>query len=367
MTDGEMLKSALYKHHIDLQAQMTSEARWHVPLAYTSSLDEIGAVGSVAGVMDVSHLGRIRVRGSGAIDLLERVCTCDVARQEDDTSAVTVLCNENGGIIDCCYLLRMDDDWLLTCDGWNRQKVISHLECTADDLSLSVKITDRTLKTTQLAITGPRAGVLLDAVLPEPVSSMQARGVKVASYLIAKVIVARTGYAGKWGVEVIVPNMLAGQAWNFLTRKKEADSIEPFGSAARDVMRIEAGFVKFGHEINEMIDPITASLGKTVVFNHDFIGADALEKINRQGPGRKLVKLQLIGDPATETAIPRHGMTILSTDAQEIGSVTSGAFSPSAGKAIALGYVSISQGKVGNEVLLEVDNGRIVAEIVKIC
>ena len=345
------LQTPLHAKHVAMEATMADECGWTMPLSYRGALDEVGLVRTRAGVCDVSHVGRIRIRGDGTLDLLERICTADVAGQEDDTAQLTLLCNERGGIIDAGFLLRLENQWLLTTGPGNREKVLAHVQALAD--RFGAKADDQTRKSALLSVSGPMAPQLLDAVLPEKVAHTPRGWVKMGSLLIARYIAMRTGATGQWSLEVMVPAMMASQAWRFITQKAGDNAIAPFGSAARDVLRIEAGLPRYGHELNETVDPITAGLERAVDLDHDFIGRDAVAKIKQAGPARKLVGLAASDADAAST-IPRQGARVSRPDGREAGTVTSGTFSPTLDKPIALAYLTPDAAQVGSQLLVEV-------------
>ncbi len=356
MTESEKaLALPLHARHEEMEAKFAVEGGWTVPLVYASVLDEVGLARSQAAVVDVTPISRFRIRGHGAVDLLCRLCTHDVVHQEDDTAELTCLCNRRGGVLDCGYLLRLEKDWVLT--GWpgNRTKLAEHLEAHAWDFD--VKVTDQTGSTCQLAAIGPEAPQRLDAILPEKISTAKPGTVRVGNYLVARILASRTSYADLWGLEVVVPKMLAAKAWALVTRKTGQNAFAPIGHAARDVLRIEAGCVRYGHEIHEMIDPITAGLGRCVRLDHDFIGAKALEEIRSRGPARRLVRLACSApEGPAEPGIPRLGDSVFDGEGNQVGQVTSGTFSPSVGAPVALAL--LQAGSARPEGRLEIRSGR---------
>ena len=279
-----LLKTVLHDRHVAAGARMGPWEGWDMPLDYGDADGEVAEVRARAGVFDISHLGRIRIRGDGAVDLLERLCTSDAARQEDDTTAVTLLCNDAGCIIDAGILIRLENDWVLTCSSPGRQKVLEHVQANAADFD--VKVSDQTQNTTHICVCGPEAARILDAVLPEKVSSLPRGAAKIGSFVIARYIAARTGFTNLWSLEVILPNMLAQQAWSFITAKAGANAIRPAGMTAREILRKEASLPRRGSDFDDTTDPITAGLERIVDFNHDFLGRDAILKIKqaRGGP-----------------------------------------------------------------------------------
>ena len=361
--EPELLKSPLHKHHVAMEARMGAESRWAVPLSYRGALDEVRQVRARAGVADVSHIGRIRIRGGEALDLLERICTADAAGQEDDTARLTLLCNDRGGIIDAGFLLRLENQWLLTGDAGNREKVLAHVQTHAADFD--ARADDQTRKSAMLSVAGPQAPKLLDAVLPEKVAHTPRGWVKMGSLLIARYIAMRTGCTGEWSMEVMVPAMMAGQAWRFITQEAGSGAVAPFGSAARDVLRIEAGLPRYGRELNETIDPVTAGLERAVDLEHDFLGRDAVLKIKEAGPARKLVGLAASSpEPGARPPIPRQGARVCRPDGREAGTVTSGTFSPTLDRTIALAYVAPDAGQIATEVRVEIGPDQHAFEVV---
>lgn len=333
---AEPLKTHLHDKHVAMEANMAEEAGWLVPLSYGDPLAEVSHIRGRAGVSDLSHVGRIRIRGDESLDLLERACTHDVAHMEDDTAADTLLLDEQAGILDLARLIRLGSFWVLLTGPSQRTAVLEHLQRLAD--GFSAKVDDQTSKTSMLGVAGPEAPGLLDAVLPFRASGLGPGQVLFGTLMVARYIAQREDFAGEWGVQVQVPGMLAGQAWRFITDKAGNNALPPVGTAALDVLRIEAGRLRYGHEINLTIDPLTAGLERLIHWEHEFIGRDALALKREKRPARRLVRLVL--DAGAQTPIPRLGDAVASPDGREIGSVTSGTFSPRLDAPIAMAYVA---------------------------
>jgi len=319
---------------------MGEQSGWSMPLHYGDWAAEVRHVRSRAGVLDVSDTGRIRIRGDGGLELLERTCTADVARQEDDTIIETLLCNEQGGIVAAGRLVRLSSFWVLTCDAQCRRSALELLQATAD--GFDAKVDDQTFKTAKLAVTGPAAASLLDGVLPERISGLGPMAARLGSLMIAKYIAARTNFTGEWGVEVMIPQNFSAQAWRFITHKAGSSVISPAGATAREVLRIEAALPRYGSEIDQTIDPISAGMEEAVNFDGDFIGAQAVRQARQRGPIRRRVGLllgQTSGDGADAFPL-RRGAAVRTTGGQEAGSITSAAYSPTLGQTIAMAYVT---------------------------
>lgn len=363
MTDHDLQKLPLNDKHTAAGATMGAEDGWAVPMHYGDALAEADRAMTGAGLFDLSHLGRLRIRGDGALDLLERVCSHDVAHQEDDTAELTCLCNDRGGIIDCGFLYRLPKFWVLTTSPGNAEKILAHLTEQAE--AFGARVDNQGDKVAQLGVVGPDGEALLDAVLPISIAGLDRGAAKMGSLMVANYIASRTGLASPWALEVMVPNVFAGQAWAYVTKKARDNAIQPCGMAARDILRMQAGLPRYGHELNETIDPITAGLSRCVSLDHDFIGAGAIGKIREQGPQRRRVLLKLEDDKA-ELRIPRMGTPLQDDQGREIGTVTSGSFSPTQGAILAQAYLAADVAELGAGVRLDEADPR-EALVTQIC
>lgn len=269
-------RTALYDRHLAAGAEMRVQDGWEMPRCYGDADEEHRRVRCRAGVFDLSHIGRIRIRGDGALEMLEHLCTADVARQEDDTAMYTLLCDKRGGIIDHAFVVRLDGYWMLTCSPYRRPAVLEHLQAHADDRG--VKVDDQTLKTSMLSVVGPQAPAVLDAVLPERASVLPRGAAKVGSMLVARYLAMRTGATRLWSLEVMLPNMLVGQAWDFITAKAGANAVAPAGQAVREMLRADANLPRWGREIDQDTSPAAAGLMHAVDLGKDFLGAAAVRE-----------------------------------------------------------------------------------------
>jgi aminomethyltransferase len=344
---------------VALEAKMTESAGWLMPLSYAGVLEELAEVRGRAGLWDVSHMGRLRIGGDGALELLEHACTADVAHQEDDTCMTTLLCNDRGGIIDMCQLARLEDHWLLVTSPLARLSVMEHLAPLAQ--RFGARVDDQTFKTTMIDVAGPAAAGILDTVLPVKASQLPPGGAKSGSFMIAKYSALRVNYTGLWSLAVTLPNLFSGKAWDYMTAKAGDKAITPMGLAARHVLRVEAGLPAFGNELNQTIDPVMAGLVAAVDLGHEFIGADAIRQIKSRGPSRKRVGL-LLSPPAqaipsdARGLIPRQGTGVYLGDGAECGTITSGAYSLAMDKVIAMAYVVPDMSVAGTRLLIGPDN-----------
>ncbi|MBS3734114.1 MAG: hypothetical protein KGY99_04235 [Phycisphaerae bacterium] len=333
----EPTHTPLHDAHVAAEAKLADEAGRLMPISYGDAVGEASRVRGSAGVADCSHVGRIRIRGDGALGLLERVCTHDVAHMEDNTAADTLLLTEQAGILDAARLIRLERFWVLLTSPLCREKVLAHLQALCDEHG--AKVDDQTAKTAMVRVAGSDAPRRLDAVLPFRVSGLTPGDVLFGSLMVARYIADRDDGVGLWSACVQVPGMLAGRAWRYVTAKAGDNAMAPVGLAALDVLRIEAGRCRYGHEINETIDPMTAGLDDRIDWDRDgFIGRAALEEHRRKPPPRRLGGL--LCEPDAAQTIPRHGSPVRDATGREVGTVTSGTYSPALDRPIALAHVA---------------------------
>jgi aminomethyltransferase len=341
VADTGLLRTPLYEAHLRAGARMVDFAGWSMPLLYASILQEHQVTRTAATVFDVSHMGRLHIRGDSAFKLLDRACTADVVHQEDNTALYSLLCNDSGGIIDDIFVYRLAEAWMVVCNASNREKVLSHLE-RLNRGGFGAVIEDQTLQTAMLAVQGPEALAILQSVLPMDLAAMHRRQVVQDKLMVFNFIASRTGYTGEAGLEVILPKAAALPAWEFLTSPR--GGVKPAGLGSRDVLRLEAGLPLYGHELNEQTSPISAGLGFAVREEGDYVGAPVIADIRRRKPARRLVGLRLEGP-----RIARQGMAV-HMRGREVGVITSGTFGPSCQASIAMAYIDYARARPGRSV-----------------
>jgi len=362
MTTASLQRTALHSFHLEHGAKMVDFAGWEMPLLYTSIIEEHRHCRTAAGFFDVSHMGRLRFSGRHARKFLDHVCTRQVLGMEVGQCRYGLVCNEQGGCLDDVIISCFDEaEYLMVCNASNRAKLLAHFAAVKGDMAF--KLEDQTESTAMVALQGPKAMDVISTLSSEIPKLKRYRFVQ-KSLIVVKMIVSRTGYTGEDGVEVILGSTMARMALGmFLKDAKEGSSIiKPVGLGARDTLRMEAGMPLYGHEIDEQTDPISAGLGFAVKLDKGddderagrFIGQDALQRISRNGPTRKLVGLGLEGRRSA-----RQGMEVRRGGAV-VGRVTSGCLSPSLDRPIAMAFVDAALADVGSE--LEVDlRGALVA------
>ena len=363
-----MLRTPFHEFHLSQGAKMVEFAGWEMPMLYRSIIGEHQQVRSSGGVFDVSHMGRLRFTGRDACRFLDHVCTRQIAGMADDQARYSLVCNEQGGCHDDVLVYYLGDgEYLMVCNAANRLKLLDHFQDSRGDMDFDLH--DETTETGMLAIQGPAVMNLIKPLAPEVTELKRYRFVQ-KDVLGATVILSRTGYTGEDGVEVIMPAALATAALGFLVGDLEANdlSVKPAGLGARDTLRLEAGMPLYGHEITEEFDPFSAGLKFAVKIDKGdddpdvghFIGQDALRRIARDGPKRRLVGLVLEGK---RTA--RQEMKVV-RDGTEIGFVTSGCTSPTLGKSIAMAYLGAEHSEPGTKVQVDLGRATADAEVVKL-
>ena len=372
-----MLKrTPLFAAHQQLGARLVEFGGWEMPVRYSSIMDEHQAVRRAAGLFDISHMGEVRVTGPSALGFLNRTLTNDLHKLAPGHGQYTLMCNERGGVIDDLYAYRLgNEDFLLVINAsriepdiaWLRQKFHDAKPSAADHFeNLSEALA-------AIALQGPRAVEFIDSCFAPNASDggtsavrpSQLKKNQVATFLFAgePVQVARTGYTGEDGFEIVTPAKLIEAVWNQIMSAGHAHCLQPAGLGARDTLRTEACFPLYGHELDEQTTPIEAGLGFFVSFDKgDFIGRDVLARQKAEGVARKCVAFKM----TEKSAPPRPDYPIWSSTsaAGPIGKVVSGTQSPTLGIGIGLGYVPAALASPGTAIEIEIRGRRAPALVV---
>jgi aminomethyltransferase len=360
MTDSARSRhTALYAEHEKLGASFTDFGGWQMPLKYSSELAEHHAVRRSAGLFDLSHMGEIWVTGPDAGRFLDYALVGRISAMADGKAKYSLICNEEGGIIDDLISYRRSaEKYLVVPNAGNAAVVAGELASRAD--GFEVVVDDQSASISLIAVQGPDAEAILLTLVPtgqaESVRSLKyysAIDVEVqAGGSLLEVLLARTGYTGEDGFELFVPNDDAAALWAAL-RHAGGDKLVPAGLASRDSLRLEAGMPLFGNELGLDGDPFSAGLGAVVALSKeaDFVGRRALEARKASGAGhssgRRLVGLKGLGRRAGRAHYP------VTLDGAVIGELTSGAPSPTLGYPVAMAYVDVAHAEPGTE--LQVD------------
>jgi aminomethyltransferase len=311
---------------------------WDMPVYYTGINDEHRAVRSSAGVFDVSHMGQVEVSGPGAHDFLQRVLSNDLDRIGDGQAQYTLLTNDDGGIVDDLIAYRRGpDDYLLVVNAGNTDIDVAFLTLASD----GVPVVDHSAAHGMIALQGPTS----DDVLDGAVADIPSFGFATRTIAGIECLVARTGYTGERGVELVTPAAGTVAVWDHLL----AAGAVPCGLGARDTLRLEVCYPLHGNDITPATNAIAAGLGWVCALAKDFTGVEVLRRTKEAGPATRLVAFRM-----AERAIPRGGMPILGPDGANIGVVTSGTLSPSLDEGIGMGYVQADHAAAGTAIVIDV-------------
>jgi aminomethyltransferase len=324
-------RTPLHARHVEAGARMVPFAGWDMPVQYEGIKAEHQAVRTAAGVFDVSHMGEIETRGPGAQELLQRLLSNDVTKIAVGGAQYSVLCREDGGVLDDLFTYRLDEDRYLTVtNASNHAKDFAWFQRHAGD----VEVVDRHADYAMLAVQGPQArGIVaevLGAELPKRFRTAEVDGV----------LVCGTGYTGEDGVELLIAPGDAERVWDELVAK----GVTPVGLAARDTLRLEVCFHLYGNDLMEERGPIEAGLGWCCKEDTGFIGSEAVAKARAEGPGEKLAPFVM-----TSPGIARQGNEVVGG-----GVVTSGTLSPSMEVGIGMAYLPPEKAEPGTDIEIDV-------------
>lgn len=334
-SDAALKRTPLYEIHKTLGAKLVPFAGYEMPIVYKSILDEHRAVRTGAGLFDVSHMGQIFVAGAETSKFLDHLLTNDISGAPLGSAVYAHLCNERGGVIDDLIAYKLSErSNLLVVNASRIEADWNWIKTQAQ--GFKVELSDESPNYGIIALQGPLAQQVAARLEPK-ISAIGKMKTGVILWKSHELIVARTGYTGEDGFEFIVENEILAPLWQELSRLGQGlSAFGACGLGARDTLRLEAGFPLWGHELGEDITPLEAGYSWVIKWQKpSFIAKQVLENQNQTGLSRKI-----LGFAGTSAGpVPRQGSTILAKAGQKAGLVTSGSFSPTLGKPIALGFV----------------------------
>jgi aminomethyltransferase len=348
-------KTFLYDTHVSLGAKMVDFGGWDMPVNYGSQIEEHHAVRRDAGMFDVSHMRAVDIEGRQARDYVRRLLANDVAKLKGPGRAIYgCMLNHEGGVIDDMITYYIDDThFRVVVNASTTDKDLDWMEKQSEGYEVTVSGRD---DLGIVAVQGPTARDKVFQVLPKGEERERAQALKrFQAGQAGEYFIARTGYTGEDGFEVILPGERAAGFW----RSLQEAGVQPAGLGARDTLRLEAGLNLYGQDMDENVTPLESGLGWTVAFEPEdraFIGREALQAQRDRGLERRFVGLVLL-----DKGILRHGMKVLAGDAGE-GEVTSGGYSPTLGVSIAFARVPRD---VGEHCEVEVRGRRRKARVVR--
>ena len=357
-----MKKTALYENHKNSGAKIVEFSGWMMPVEYEGLRKEHVAVRSSVGIFDVSHMGEIEIRGDDAKEFSQKLTSNNIYKIVPGQAQYSLLCNHNGGVVDDVIFYKFSDDHFLICvNAANTDKDYDWILKIKGEFGFLSDAINSSSEYSQIAIQGPKAEELLVEIIGEKISSIKRFRFEKIDWNAIGTIVARTGYTGEDGFEVFLPWDSGPDFWRKLINKGEEYSIRPCGLGSRDTLRLEMGYPLYGHELNDITNPVESGLGYFVKYkdeDNDFVGKKAI--VNQLGCGlsRKLVGFGMI-DPG----IPREGYNLIDGN-KVIGTVTSGTRSPSLNKSIGMGLVENDFDK--NNLYVDIRNKNRKIELIEI-
>jgi glycine cleavage system T protein len=324
------------------------------------AVEEHKLVRASCGVFDISHMGQVEVSGSDAGTYLDWVITNDIGSMQPGESRYGLLCKEDGGVVDDIFTYRLPDRYYLVVNAANHDKDLDWLKSHVGSYDAVIK--DRSDQTAMIAVQGPNAMQVADALTGGKASSLARFGVGELEAAGVPAIVGRTGYTGEDGVEIFVANEEAERVWHALfDAAADADvQIGPVGLAARDSLRFEPGMPLYGHELDEETTPLEARLKWACHFDRDFLGRDALLEQQERGLGKRLVTIEMV-----DRGVPREGYSVLAPDGTEIGRCVTGMYAPTLNWYYANAFVDPAFTKVGTECSVDIRGRRKAATVAK--
>lgn len=334
---------------------------WDMPIQYKNGIRaEHLAVRSGVGVFDLSHMGRLYVRGPDALRLVQWLTTNDAGRLGNGRAQYSLVCGERGQILDDIIVYNLGDELLLVVNASNRLKILAWIDeqCNGPLAGLDATIHDATFETAMIGFQGPESERLLQELVDVPLGTLRYYASAKGTVVGVPALIARTGYTGEDGFEVIVSAEAGPDVWDTLLEPR--GGVTPVAAAlgARDTLRLEAGMPLYGHEIDEQANPYEAGLDRVVKLDKgEFAGSKALATIAAKGANRRLIAFEL-----TAGGVPRQGYAILD-GGSAIGQVTSGNVSPSLGTPIGMAYVPTRLTEPGTEIAVEIRGKAVPARV----
>ncbi|HEY9031362.1 MAG TPA: glycine cleavage system aminomethyltransferase GcvT [Kangiella sp.] len=348
-------KTSLYQAHVDANARIVDFGGWDMPLNYGSQIDEHHAVRQDAGMFDVSHMTVVEVTGGEAKAYLRYLLANDVDKLKVSGKALySGMLNEEAGVIDDLIVYYLTDThYRVVVNASTRDKDLAWMENVAQQFDVAI---EERVDVAMIAVQGPNAVEKAQSIMSDEQKVAVAELKPFVAAQAGDLFVARTGYTGEDGYEIMVPDSQAIEFWNQLVEA----GVKPCGLAARDTLRLEAGMNLYGHDMDESVSPLEANMGWTIAWepeDRDFVGRKALAEQKAQGAPRKMIGLVL-----EDKGIMREGQEVVVND-EVVGVVTSGTMSPTTGKSIAMARVNRDLNE--EQVLVQVRKKQLAAKVVK--
>jgi aminomethyltransferase len=360
----QLARTPLTDWHVAHHGRMVDFAGWSMPVQYTSIVEEHLATRQRVGMFDISHMGRLKVTGPDAARFLDCLLSRQVADMRPGQIRYALICDATGGTLDdvLVYFLEKSEqgpEFWLVVNASNRVKIVDWLKDRV--IEFQARVADNTTCTAMIAVQGPRAVALVDSFSNGALGKVKNYRGTTGRFCDQPCYLSRTGYTGEDGGEIICDTTVATEIWETLFVQGRDEGLQACGLGARDTLRLEAAMPLYGHELSENINPIQAGLEFAVTFGErDFIGREAIEESLGDETLPQRVGLQLDGK-----RVAREGSPI-KYEGQEVGEVTSGTFSPTLEKPIAMGYVAPSIAHANPPLSIEIRGKSYPASIVSL-
>ena len=353
-----MKRTPLYNTHLKLGAKITEFAGYDMPIQYTSILEEHEAVRTRAGLFDVSHMGEFLVKGTNAEEYLKLLIPTSTNKFEKGKGTYTCFCNEAGTVVDDLFIFMIDqNNYYLVVNAGTKDK---DYEWLRSHLIEGVEVTNLSDSTAKIDIQGPESkNILKEIFSSDRLDNLPRFYFYYDIFNGTEIMISNTGYTGGPGYELYIDNSSAEKLWNICLEKGEKYGIKPAGLGARDTLRLEACYSLYGHEINEDINPLESGLSWLISSDADYVGKKSLADLKTKGALRKQVCIEM-----TERGIPRENCDV-QIGGEIIGSITSGAYSPTLRKGIALALVEKEKVYVGDSVEIIIRDKPVQGIVVK--
>jgi aminomethyltransferase len=349
-------KTPFFALHQTLGAALTDFHGWLLPMHYGSPIAEHNAVRQQCGLFDVSHMGEIEVQGKDAEKLLQSLLVRDISGMKAGQIRLAAMCNEEGGILDDLTVYKFSEEkfWLVV----NAAPYESDLLWVKRNAkAMDAKAEGLRYNTAKLDLQGPNAERVLQKLVKENLKEIKYYNFKEMQVADIDCIASRSGYTGENGFELYFDAGNAEKIWNALTQAGKEFGLLPCGLAARDSLRLEAGMLLYGQDIDSEHSILLCPYEKIVSWNKRFVGKRALVKQRKLGIKEKLVGFELV-----EKGIARHGCEIFANSGKA-GIATSAGFSPTLKKSIGLGYIAKEFGEIGQEIEIDIRGKRVKAVV----
>lgn len=347
----------LHEKHVQASAKLGHFGDWEVPLYYTTILEEHEAVRTKAGLFDISHMGKFYLEGPGVVAFLDSLLPRRIAPMIHGKALYMPLLNDQGGFVDDIIVYRISDTrFFIIVNAANIEKDFAWISSRVPKSGVTFR--DLSPEQGLIALQGPAAASILDRAFP-------GQGFKdLKNYSFKEWqsgMVARTGYTGEDGYEIMAPKVALSQIWDKLMASGGGEGLVPVGFGARDTLRLEAAMPLYGHDMDDSITPLELGIGWAVdLTKENVVGLEPLKKQKAAGLGKTLIGFEMV-----DRGIPRQDYPI-AKNGEIIGKVTSGTFSPTLKKNIGLGYVPVEYGALDAEIDVLVREKPLKAKVVKL-